>query len=77
MEGRDYMKDRSLVLKDVKFWLTESGLDAVTADKLLLKYKDPLNNWMHEYLVTGSHLTPEDFADEIQQAEEMQQLVCK
>ncbi|WP_347131449.1 hypothetical protein [Lactiplantibacillus plantarum] len=71
------MKKEELVIKEVRHWLLISGLDCVSVQRLLSKYRVPLDKWVREYLVTGSHLTPEDFADEIQQAEEMRQLVSE
>lgn len=55
-------------LNQVKIYLGQS-YDSKQVESLIIKYQGSIKKWIHEYLVTCSHLTPEDFADEIKQAE--------
>lgn len=67
--------DKATAVKDVHYWLIEFGRTDTEATALIERYQKPLEQWLSEYLQTGSHLTPQDFADEIQQAEIMKKLV--
>lgn len=69
------IKEENKTISVVLYWLKNIGFTKKESEKLLKKYKEPLDQWLNEYLVTGSHLTPEDFAYEIREAENIQQLV--
>lgn len=62
---------RNSSIQEVKNTLINRGLDIKSADFLLKEYSDLLDEWLNEYNITGSHLTPENFADNILQAKKL------
>lgn len=64
------MTEKDKTINKVKNFLIQDGLTDIQAKELLNRSQPLLDEWVHEYLVTGSHLTPIDFADELLQAEE-------
>ena len=70
------MRDKIKAINKVKFYLSQSGLSQKAINQTLNKYQTSLNLWFNEYLITGSHLTPENFANELIQCEEMKLLVA-
>lgn len=62
---------RNSSVQEVKNTLINRGLDIKSVDFLLKEYSDLLDEWLNEYNITGSHLTPENFADNILQAKKL------
>lgn len=62
---------RNSSIQEVKNTLITRGLDIKSVDFLLKEYSDLLDEWLNEYNLTGSHLTPENFADNILQAKKL------
>lgn len=54
--------------QEVKNILMKRGLKSPAAELLLQEYSALLKEWSTAYQSTGSHLTPENFADNLLQA---------
>lgn len=61
-------KKKLETINEVKLYLGKKYSNS-QVETLIHKYRVPLSAWVSEYLFTGSHLTPEDFASQIEQAE--------
>lgn len=62
---------RNSSIQEVKIALIIRGVDIKSVDFLLKENSDLLDEWLTEYNLTGSHLTPENFADNILQAKKL------
>ncbi|HAT62421.1 MAG TPA: hypothetical protein DCS83_07765 [Prevotella sp.] len=65
------------IIAEVESCLIKRGLSPSTADILIRKYEGEFRQWVGEYLVNSSHLTPSGFADKLIQAKEENRLVNK